>query len=72
MPASTGIFKLIIGQGIAGGSQGIVMDSTLVISKNLGNSANDAIRALTNGRGIIHEIFRGMTTKLHRDMQPED
>ena len=72
IPVEAGILNISLGQGIAGGSQGIVMDSTLVISKNLGNSANDAIRALTNGRGIIHEIFRGMTTKLHRDMQPED
>ena len=70
VPTALGRMEIKFSEGNLGNQQAIVMDSSLQIPRDIGASCDDAIGTLTEGREVIHELFRNLTAKIHDDMEP--
>lgn len=71
LPTSLGIMSMTLGHGTVENKEAIIMDTSLVIRRDIGPSIGGAISVLTEGRAIIHEVFIGLTSSIHEAMKPE-
>lgn len=70
IPTSLGRLEMKFSDGRQGNERAIVVDTSLLIQRDLGSSAELAIEAFTEGRQVIHELFRGLTAPIHDQMEP--
>lgn len=70
VPTSLGRMEIKFSEGSAGNQQAIIMDSSLQILRDMGASSDAAMDTLTEGREVIHELFRSLTAPIHDQMEP--
>jgi len=70
VPASVGQVRITFAEGKKGNESAIMMDTTVVIQREIGPDAKGAIAALTEGRQVIHDLFRELTAPIHELMEP--
>lgn len=66
-----GMLGVAVGHAKKNGADGVLLDSTMTIRREMGSDVDVALQALTDSRGVIHEMFRGLTEKLHERMGPK-
>jgi uncharacterized protein (TIGR04255 family) len=71
IPTSIGKLSLAFGHGSHGSQEAVLMDASILIQRSIGQSIDLAISAMTEGREVIHELFRGLTASLHEAMEPK-
>lgn len=69
LPVGPGQMTMVIGHGISEGQPSVLMDTTVVIARKIGADRDAAIGALREARGVIHQVFKEMTTPIHELMQ---
>jgi uncharacterized protein (TIGR04255 family) len=70
MPTSIGRLETTFSDGLKGNERAVIWDTTVTIEANFGSDAKVVMKALTDARQVIHDLFRGLTAPLHAAMQP--
>jgi uncharacterized protein (TIGR04255 family) len=70
VPASVGQVRISFAEGNKGNEAAIMMDTTVVIQREIGPDVKRAIAALTEGRQVIHDLFLKLTAPIHELMEP--
>lgn len=70
VPVELGILSMTIGGGTQGADTLPMLDTSLLIQRSIGADADQAVKALTDGRGVIHDLFRELTAPIHEAMRP--
>lgn len=65
-----GLLNLVIGPTIKANDTAVLLDTSILVQRAIGTDVNAAIGALTEARGVIHDLFRALTTPLHDTMGP--
>ena len=65
-----GLLSLTVGPAIKANETAVLLDTSILVQRDIGADADAAIHALTEARGIIHDLFRGLTEPLHAIMDP--
>ncbi len=70
IPVSLGRLEIKIAEGKKSNERAIMLDTAILIQNAIGSNADAAMQALTEGRQLIHDLFRGLTKPIHVAMSP--
>jgi len=70
VPVELGLLSMTIGGGTQGAGVLPLLDTSLLIQQSIGADVDKAVKALTDGRGVIHDLFRRLTAPIHEAMRP--
>lgn len=70
VPVELGLLSMTVGGATQGADVMPLLDTSLMIQRPIGANVEQALKALSDGRGVIHDLFRGLTTKIHEAMRP--
>jgi uncharacterized protein (TIGR04255 family) len=70
VPTTTGRLEMTIAEGKHGNDRAIMVDMSVQVPRSIGSDVTSAMQALTDGRQIIHDVFRGLTAPIHVAMEP--
>ena len=70
IPSSTGRVGINFLKGRYGNDKAILMETSILIERAMGADTTAALDALTEGRQIVHDLFRGLTAPIHDAMEP--
>lgn len=70
-PIEVGIMTISIGSGFRDSERAVMLDTTVLINRDIGPDAEGAVAALSEARGVIHNLFETMTSKIRTAMKPE-
>lgn len=70
VPVELGLLSMTIGGGTRGTDVLPLLDTSLLIQRPIGADVDEAIKALSDGRGVIHDLFRALTASIHETMRP--
>lgn len=70
IPIDGGITQLVFGNGVVGGKQGFILDSTVTRTTEIEPSIEASVKALTDSHAITNQIFMALTKPLHETMEP--
>ena len=70
IPMQLGQMQLTFGPGVRENQEAMMLDTTLVIQRDIGDSCAAALSALTEARGAIHDLFLSLTARIHKAMKP--
>jgi hypothetical protein len=70
VPTQLGRLEFTFGEGRFGNNKAVMLDTSVSIQRSLGSEVETVMDALTAGRQLIHDTFRGLTARLHKAMEP--
>lgn len=70
IPTAIGRLELTFAEGKHGNDRAIIMDCSILMQRNMGNDVDRVLEAFSEGRLLIHELFRGLTEPIHEKMEP--
>lgn len=71
MPIEIGILSIKAGPGARGSERGTLLDTTILVQRQIGANADGAMQALTDARDVIHSLFAKLTESIHEAMEPK-
>jgi uncharacterized protein (TIGR04255 family) len=70
VPTQIGPLQITMAEGKHGNDRAIMADMSVQVPRLIGPDVGAAMQALTDGRQIIHDVFRGLTSPIHVVMEP--
>jgi uncharacterized protein (TIGR04255 family) len=70
MPTAIGRLETTFADGLKGNERAVIWDTTVTIESSFGSDVKVVMKALTDARLVIHNLFRGLTAPIHAAMQP--
>jgi uncharacterized protein (TIGR04255 family) len=70
VPTAIGRLEMTLGEAKMGNDRAVLMDMSILIQRDLGSDVDLVIDTFTEGRLVIHELFRGLTESIHANMEP--
>lgn len=70
VPVEHGLLSMTLGGGTQGADVLPLLDTSLLIQRPIGSDIDQAIQALSDARGVIHNLFRALTAPIHETMRP--
>lgn len=70
VPTAVGRLEMKFAEGRQGNERAIIMDTSVLVERDIGNNADRAVAALSDGRLLIHELFLSLTSSIHDVMEP--
>jgi uncharacterized protein (TIGR04255 family) len=70
VPTALGRLEMTFAEGRHGNDRAVMLDTSILIQRDFGASAQPVMDALSDGRKIIHDIFIGLTAPIHAAMEP--
>lgn len=70
MPIALGAMKISIGPTFKGNERGVMLDTSVLVTRDIGPDVDRAIGVLTEARGVVHNMFQSMTERIRAEMQP--
>ncbi len=71
VPIGVGVLTMNIGKAMRGTETAALLDTSVLIQRQIGRSADEAIEALTEARGVIHDLFLSLTQPIREAMRPK-
>lgn len=70
VPTKLGQLQVALGSTVRNNQEAVILDTTMIIQRDIGANAEAALAALTEARGAIHDLFRELTAPIHAAMGP--
>jgi uncharacterized protein (TIGR04255 family) len=70
IPTAIGQLETTFAEGMHGNDRAIMADMAVQIPRQMGSDVHAVMQALSEGRQIIHDVFRGLTVPIHFAMEP--
>jgi uncharacterized protein (TIGR04255 family) len=67
---SIGRMELVFSEGPVGNERAVMADMSVLMLREIGSDVAAAMQVLSDGRQLIHDLFRGLTAPLHNMMEP--